>query len=370
MKKQFFRILALLIVLFLMVGAGLLVRHRKSGLANQATPEIRPLPVVITTPDWGVLPLSIHELGVIEPLRSAVLSAQISGELFRVHKDVGDPVRRGEILADIDPRLTEARKQALSAELTGARQDLDIKTAIRDRRRALIREKAIALETLDEAELATSLALSRVLRLEQDLRAADLSLSFARMTAIDDGVVTERMKDPGDLVAPGTPVLRIESPEAGYRVLVRVSYKVLAGLAPKAEVLLVEGSRTLKATLDRIHPAIVSGRLATVEIRTPTRPFGLPSNATVGVVLTTGRPEGWRVSETCLLETDTQTLVFAVNDKNRVSPRPVTVLGRAGGLAVVTGEISETDRLVTGPEYLLLKLDPAVPVLPVPEDAP
>jgi RND family efflux transporter MFP subunit len=370
MKKHFFRILTLLIILFLMVAAVLLVRHRKSGLADQATPEIRPLPVVFTTPDWGVFPLSVHELGVIEPLRSAVLSAQISGELIRVHKDVGDRVRQGEILADIDPRLTEARKQALSAELAGARQDLDIKTTIRDRRRALLREQAIAMEALDEAELAASLALSRVLSLEQDLMAADLSLSFARMTALVDGVVTERMKDPGDLVGPGTPVLRIEDPGPGYRVLVRVSQNVLADLVPKAAVTLTDGDRTLRAAIDRIHPAIVSGHLTTVEIRTPTRPFDLPSHATVGVILTTGQPEGWRLSARCLLETDTGTFVFALNDQNRVSPRPVTVIGRAGDRAVVTGELSETDRLVTGPEFLLLKLDPAVPVVPVSEDAP
>lgn len=370
MKNFFLRSLAGLVVILLIVAAVFLVRHRKAQLANLAPPPVRPIPVLVKSAEQGTLPVTRHYLGTIEPVAGAVLSAQTTGYLTAVYKDVGDRLTAGEAAAKIDMRLPEAQKNALAAELSGAREDLAIKKTIRDRRRELVRERAVSQEALDEAELAATLAESRVRRLEQELAAAAVSLSFSRMDSFFDGIVIERMKDIGDLVTPGTPVLRVEDPAMGYKILVRVSQETVVDLPRNAAVNLTFGDQVLIAAVDRVHPAIVSGNLAVVEIRTSARPFDLPSYGVVGVDLTVAEVQGFIVDADCVLETDAGAFVFSVTDAFGVNPISVTVTGRSGNRTVVDGPLTDGLSLAAGPESMLLMLGPGVRVLPVEGIAP
>jgi RND family efflux transporter MFP subunit len=368
MRKMVVRSLAVMLIALLIVAAAALVHHRKAQLAKQPTPPSRPTAIFTKFGQWGTLAVTRHYLGTIEPEAEALLSAQTTGYITALHKDVGDRLEKGETAAEIDTRLSAAKKNALAAELAGARKDLAIKKSIWNRRRELIRNRAISQETMDDSELAASLAESRVRGLEEELSAATVSLSFSRLESLFGGVVTERMKEIGDLVTIGTPVFRMENPDRGYKILVRVPQETAASLSPKSPVRLTSRGKTLETTVDRVHPAIVSGNLATVEIRLPTRPFGLPSYGVVGVDLTVAQPEGWIVDADCLLETGIDTLVFPLAEDMTVSPVSVTVRGRSGSRAVVDGPLAAGISLAAGPESLMLTLGPGARVLPVPGD--
>ena len=370
MKKLIVRSFAVILVGIVILSAALLVRHRKAQLANRIPPLQRPIAVLTKSGQWGRLPMTQHYLGTIEPVAEAVLSAQTTGYITALYKDVGDRLRKGEVAAEIDTQLSEAKKNALAAELVGARKDLAIKQTIRNRRRELISSRVVSQETLDESELAASLAESRVRRMEQELSAAEVSLSFSRLESFFDGVITERMKGLGDLVTNGTSVFRVENPDRGYKILVRVPQDTAAVLVQNAPVQLVHGDEILETTVDRVHPAIVSGNLATVEIKSPTRPFNLPSYGVVGLNLTVAEPEGWIVDADCLLESGDRTLVFPLADDMTVSPVAVTVRGRTGSRAIVDGPLTKGGALAAGPESLLLTLVDGRRVLPVSGGAP
>jgi len=102
MKKTVKRTMAILIAIALIIAAIMLVRHRKSELANLAPPSIRPIPVHVKTTFSGKLPMIEHYLGTIEPVAEAVLSAQTTGYITSIHKDVGDRLAAGESVAEID----------------------------------------------------------------------------------------------------------------------------------------------------------------------------------------------------------------------------------------------------------------------------
>lgn len=369
MKKIFSWSFAGFLVAILLVSAAVLVHNRKARLLKQSTPSLRPVAVFVKSAQWGNLAVTRHYLGVIEPEAEALLSAQTTGYIMALYKNVGDRVREGETVAQIDMRLSEAKKKALVAELNGAREDLAIKETIRNRRRKLILGHAVSQESLDESELAVSLSESRVRRLEQELAAATVSLSFSRLESFFDGVVIERMREMGDLVTTGTSVFRMENPDQGYKILVRVPQETAAIIAQNAPVRLTHGDHIIETIVDRVHPAIVSGNLATLEVKSPTRPFGLPSYGVVGVDLTVAEPEGWIVDADCLLETGVQTLVFLLADDMTVSPVVVTVLGRSKSRAIVDGPLTARSSLAAGPESMLLTLGPGVRVLPVSRSA-
>lgn len=365
MKKLFVKFIVIILAVALIFSAVTLVRYRKAQLASLSAPHPHPIAVFYKSGNWGTLAITRHYLGTIEPESEAVLSAQTTGYITVLYKDVGDRLQKGETAARIDNRLSEARRNALVEELVGAREDLETKQTIRDRRRELFLDRAVSREALDESELAANLAKSRVRRLEQEKSAATVSLSFSLLQSLFGGIVTERMRSIGDLVTTGSPVLRIENPDQGYKILVRVPQETAAILSHTTPVRLLQGDRVIESTIDRIHPAILSGNLATVEIKSPARPFNLPSRGVVGVDLTVAEPEGWIVDEDCLLETGAKTLVFPLTDDRTVSPIVVTVRGRVRSRAVVEGPLTAKMSLAAGPESMLLTLGPGVHVLPV-----
>jgi len=365
MKKTVKRTMAVLIGIALIIAAVMLVRHRKSELANLALPQIRPIPVHIKTATVGRLPLIEHYLGTIEPVAEAVLSAQNTGYILSMHKDVGDRLAASESAAEIDDRLPVTQKSALAAELTGAQEELEVKKTILNRRRELFKYKTVPRESLDEASMAYDLVFFRAQRLKQELEAANVSLSFSRIRSFIGGVVTERMKDPGDMVMPGTPVLKIEDNQQGYKVLVQVPQETATQISPDTQVRLVQGDNIIDATVYRIHPAITIGNLATVEIRIPDRPFGLPSHGTVGVDLIVEIAQGFVISSDCILEQETGALVFQIQKNKSVRPVHVQVLGRSQDQAVIKGDISTENRLAAGPESMLLQLNRHGRIVPI-----
>ncbi len=373
MKKLIKPSMVILLVIIVAACAILLVRHRKSQLADLAPPPARPVPVHVKTVEKGSLPVVEHYLGTIVPVAEAVLSAQATGYIVSMQKDVGDLVTAGETVAEIDNRLAASQKNALAAELSGARKDVKIKKSIRDRRQELVASKAASVESLDEAELAHALAVSRVARLEQELNAAAVSLSFVSIRSLADGVIAERMKDPGDLLMPGTPVFRVENPAQGYKVLARVPPETAAGISEDMPLQLTSGDNATHAVVFRVHPSIASGNLATVEIRMTSRPFDLPSYATVGVKLVTAAPDGFLVDSDCILEQESGSFVFEIQehepgaepDSSAVRPVPVTVLGRHQNRAVVQGNVSPGMMLAAGPESMLLQLSRHGRVAPI-----
>jgi RND family efflux transporter MFP subunit len=365
MKKNVKRTMAVLIGIALIISAVMLVRHRKSKLANLELPLIRSIPVYIKTAVNGKLPETEHYLGTIEPVVEAVLSAQTTGYLISINKDVGDRLIAGESVAEIDDRLSGNQKSALEAELAGAREELEVKKMMLDRRKALLKNKVITRESFDEANLAYELAFARVERLGQDLEAATVSLSFSSIRSLFDGVVTERMKDPGEMVMTGTPVLKVEDTNQGYKVLAHVSQETATRISPDTPLQLIQGVNSINTTVYRIHPALTIGNLATVEIRVSERPFGLPSHGTVGVDLIVEVPQGLVVSSDCILEQETGAWVFVVEDDQSVRPVSVNILGYHEEQAVVEGPVTSGTSLAAGPESMLLQLSRHGRIVPI-----
>ena len=357
--------------LIVLVSAVVLVSHRRSELAEKSPPSVRPVPVRTAQAEQGRLPIIRHYIGRVEPMLYADLSPRATGHVYAVAGDIGDRVQKGEAAVIVDAGLPVREKAAVAAELKGAKEALAISRKVYERRKELIRKGHTSEEQLDETNRQYALDKARVKRLEQELAAADISLGYTRLKAPFDGIITHRMKDPGDLAAPGTPVLRVEKPSAGYKLLVHISQATAEQVKPGEAVILNFKAKRREETIERIQPAIGPGALAVLEIRLETSPFGLPSGATLGVDVVIKRPEGLIIPLSCLLEQEKSFHVFAVSSKKEAARAvPVTLLGKSGSRAVVQGDIPEGTRLVSGNESMLIQLADNRPVQPIlPEDS-
>ncbi len=354
-------LLTILVILALVAGAARLVKMKKAALEKTPPPPKVPLPVKTALVKKGRLEIREHYLGTIRPLRSASLSTKLTGYLLKVTKYEGDPVKKGELLVEIEAKGLLTRLATLKAELNAAQSDLLTREAILRRNQKLLAHEAISQEAFDLSKSAFELAKARVVQLRQEMAAVKADLTYARITAPFSGVVTKRFKDPGDLATPGTPILELEDPQAGYRVLVKIPQEKAGLLARGTKAYLTLGKRRQAARVFRVHPAVGEEALATAEIRLKERPFGLPSGASVGVDLVFKEPEGFVLPLKALVP-GKNPAVYVVREERLVLV-PVEVLGQSADQVVLKGKLVPGEPVVVGDPGLLLRLHPGQRVI-------
>lgn len=161
------------------------------GLATRATIERGDVEELVTAQ------------GKLETREYVDVGAQVSGQLKRVHVEIGDVVKKGQLLAEIDPRVYEARVQADEARLRTLRaqlaeQQAQIRFAKRvyARNRRLIAEQAVSQEALEDSETNWKVAEARAGSLAAQIEEAQstldgdrTNLNFTKIFAPIDGTV-------------------------------------------------------------------------------------------------------------------------------------------------------------------------------------
>ncbi len=361
-KARVFFILALIGLLF---GGIILVKAKKKALKETPLPLKAPLPVEIVKVKQDRLEILEHYLGTIVPIRKAVISTKLFGYILKLPKYEGDVVKAGEVLVEIEAKGLRARLSSLSAELLAAENELLTRKKIFLRNKELLAHEAISREAYELSQSAYELAKAKVKKLRQEIAAIKADLSYAKIVAPFSGVVTRRFKEPRELAAPGIPLLEIEDPQSGYRILVKIPQEKAPKLIKGAKAYLTLGKRKILASVFQVHPAVGNQALATVEIRLKKRPFSLPSGASVGVDLVLGCPEGFIIPVRALAS-GKRKAVYVVRNGHLVLV-PVKVLGKSQDLFVCKGELSPGESVVVGDPGLLLRLAPGMRVLPYPK---
>ena len=316
----------------------------------------------------GTLELTAHYLGSVEPLIKSDLSARISGNILTISKREGDSVRQDETLVTIDDRELLDRAVAVDAEVLATRQKLagaqsayTTQKAVYERDVVLHKAGAVSQEALERSRAVVDGAKATVDAYEESLKGLAMNTSvaktqagYARITAPFSGVVSRRWSEPGDLAAPGKPILTIEK-TSPYKVLAQVPQEELSGIRPGTSVRLTNGSQTIAATVNRVYPALGKNLLATVEVLTKSSPFSLPSSATVGFDLVSRKVEGLIVPDQAVVRSAQGAFVYLVKD-GVVRIMPVKLLGMANGKAAISGELPSGAQVAVAQENKLLTL--------------
>jgi RND family efflux transporter MFP subunit len=277
-------------------------------------------------------------LGDVNALQHARLAAGASGEVRRVLVRVGDYVKRGDLLVEVDPSLATARVRAASASKQAGSAELE--RAQRDAERLSVAGPDIAAAA--EIEQATSerkRAVAERGRLKAAEAEARAQLGRHRVTAPFDGVVAARHVDPGDWVDPGVEVIELID-DRDVEVLTSVPPDVARFLSVGAKATLGRTSETTPATIRGIVPAL-DAESRTVRLRlAPDEPSTwLLPGAAVNVLLTIER------SEEGALVVPRDALVYGIANiqvvksvDGKAEPVPIEILARGRDEALVRAE--------------------------------
>ncbi|TCW86825.1 multidrug transporter subunit MdtA [Burkholderia sp. SRS-46] len=175
-------------------------RHGRGGPAAMAN---IPQPVQVATATRGEMPVVLSALGTVTPLANVTVKTQLSGYLQSVAFQEGQLVRKGDVLAQIDPRPYQ--NALANAEGTHARDTALLATARLDLKRyqTLLAQDSIASQQVDTQASLVKQYEGTVKTDQAAIDSAKLNLVYARITAPVSGRVGLRQVDPGNYVTPG-----------------------------------------------------------------------------------------------------------------------------------------------------------------------
>jgi HlyD family secretion protein len=279
---------------FIVFGVALLLAF---GWAATQTGPLAPTRVTVTRVVKGDVSPALFGIGTVEARRSYLIGPTAAGRVSRVLVDVGDVVKVGQLLAEMDPVDLNARVNSAAAE--AARAESAVRTAraqvldARSRQEfaageaqrfaelgrnhlvsqneldSKLQQQKSTLAQLVAAESALSGAGQDLARLEANREGTKRQRVHVRLAAPTDGVVTSRDAEPGSTVVAGQAVLTLEDPGSLW-VVARLDQGRSAGLTvglPANIVLRSEPRKPLKGRVVRVEPisdSVTEERLADV----------------------------------------------------------------------------------------------------------
>jgi len=317
------------------------------GSDNAATPTAPALTVSVAEPVTQSLPRRIAASGSIAAWEEVVLGVELSGQrVASVDVEVGDEVRQGQALLQLDTRTLAMELRQAEAALAQAEANLTVASANARRGERLKAEQLVAASEADQliAGELTAKAQRDTARAQVD--GARLRLNFATLRAPHDGIVSARAVQPGQVVTAGAELLRLirdqrlewraQLPEAD---LVQVAEGMPVRLqAPDGQP--VEGSvRTVSPALDS------RSRTGTVFADLPA-PGGLRAGMYApGEILLAERPAR-TVPAAAIVERDGYRYLFVMGDGDVVAQRRVELGARSGTVVEVLEGLQGDERVV------------------------
>ncbi|MFO7787902.1 MAG: efflux RND transporter periplasmic adaptor subunit [Halospina sp.] len=322
-----------------------------------------------------------------EAVEKADVSAHVTETVTRVAVDEGDPVAAGDVLVRLDNTRVAAQLDGVAAELDEVRAQREAERADRqalgqsadywanevERLRKLRKQDAVSQSDLDDAvnqldqtqghlkakreqvkALASRLESLRARREELRSLKADYVLR-----APFDGVVTARDVDPGDQARPGRTLVRVSS-TGRMRLAFGVPKAGRPAVKAGRDVRFTLAGESREETIDRVHPALDSARLARAEVDLPAGISVAPgAEVRVNVALPPVE-DAVRVPVGALAGGDRQPTVYVVAD-GKARARSVTVQGRDGDRVAVSG-VGPGASVITTPYLGWTRLADGMPV--------
>jgi RND family efflux transporter MFP subunit len=174
----------------------------RSQEATAATPPPQPVSVVELTPE--TVEVSSDWVATLDGLVNAEIRPQVGGYIVRQTYRDGAPVRKSEVLFEIDPRPFEATLAQAEAQLAQAQAELGKAERDVTRDRPLADLNAIPQQQLDDDVQALLAAQATVKAAEAAVQTAKLDLGFTRVRSLIDGIAAIPSAQVGDQVSPST----------------------------------------------------------------------------------------------------------------------------------------------------------------------
>lgn len=180
-----------------------------AGCAQREPPAETVRPVQLAQVKIGNTSATAVLAGEIRPRFETDLGFRIGGKVIERRVDVGTRVRRGQVLAQLDPADVSLQTQSASAALNVTETDFAFAKAEFERYQNLHAQKFISASALDAKRSAYDAARARVEQARAQYAVNQNQAGYATLTAPEDGVITAISVETGQVVGVGQPVMKL-----------------------------------------------------------------------------------------------------------------------------------------------------------------
>lgn len=265
-KKPTFLKGVVFILLLVIISIGLAYAAMSQRSATGALiPDVAPVALSVEVKEVQLADtLTLDETfsGIVTAKRTSQLGFSGGGRIISIRADVGDSVRAGQVLAELDTRDLRASLGAAEASIAEAKANYALAENTVGRQRTLLERGHVSQQRLDEAEAQAAAADARIEAAMAQADSLRVAIDLAAIKAPFSGVVTNRMGDEGLIAMPGAPLLElVEADQLEARIGLPAS--VAANMQVGETYQLSSGAGTVPAVL-RAKTGVIDRNLRTM----------------------------------------------------------------------------------------------------------
>ena len=148
-----------------------------------------------------MITMTVTATGTLSAVTTVQVGSQVSGVIARLYADFNSHVKKGQILAELDPTPFQAQVEQRQADVTKAKVEAANAKITYDRQRRLVASGLAAQADLDAARAQYEAAVAQVQQANAALQQAETNLHYTTINSPIDGVVVDRQYDVGQTVA-------------------------------------------------------------------------------------------------------------------------------------------------------------------------
>lgn len=320
-------------------GLGLMASRSQAADAPKTGAAKPALTVVLTQPQNANLPIRLAANGSVAAWQDASVGAEANGlRVAELHANVGDAVKRGQLLARFADESVQADVALARASLAEAQANALDAAANAERARAVQGSGALSAQQINQYLTQEQTAKARVESAKAQLDAQLLRLKHTQLLAPDNGIISARMATVGAVVGAGTEMFKlIRQGRLEWRG--EVTSTELGRIAPGAGVLLTapggaQAKGKVRTVAPTVDPATRNG-LVYVDVQgvSPNGSTGFKPGMYVRGEFELGSSTALTVPQSAVVVRDGFSYVARVGAENRVAQVKVQT-GRVVGSAV------------------------------------
>jgi RND family efflux transporter MFP subunit len=333
---------------------------RAGGRAGRGGPSDRPTPVEIEVVKRGSVSRNSVIAGMLEPIRSVGVNAQLSGILLSVKAEEGNRVRQGEVLAEIDAREVEAQARSAEASLKFAQSTVE-------RSEQLFKQQIITIAELERDRASFESA-------KASLEQLKTRLGYAKVVAPISGIITAKQVEAGDIVGSSTRIFTVADVST-LVTRIQVSELEITTLKPGDIVPLTVdalGTQRVEGRIRRIFPAADSAtRLIPVEVALTGRQIDqLRPGYTVRATLALDRRDGALLVPSRAVSGPAGARAVYIVKAGLVERRAVSIGSDMAGLSEILNGVTEGDSVIVSGTSMIREGAKAKVVEPLSDQVP